>query len=120
MAVFYSDDIIDIYAPKVSNSTSRYKTKVRLVNSKQETMIRFIRNYDLTFSDELSSVHVVSAIEAFRPDIIANEYYASTKHAWIILAANNMKTPYELKRGLKITIPSLVSLQGSRGKLVTR
>lgn len=119
MGVYYSDKVKNVYAPKVTSSTSRYKTKLR-VSLEDSTKIRFIRKADLNFEDDNSSVHVIEQVEAFRPDIIANEYYGDPKYAWIIMAANNLLTPYELEPGLKLVIPSLTSLQGSKGKLVTR
>lgn len=119
MGVYYSDKIKRAYAPDVKKSTSRYDTKIRLV-SNDGTNIRFIRVKDLTFDDENSTVHVVTPQEAFRPDIIAYEHYGSEKYSWVILAANNLMTPYDLVMGMKIVLPSDASLQGSKGKLVTR
>lgn len=120
MGVFYSKEIINVLVPQVIKSTSRYKTKIKLSNIDKTTKIRFIRKRDLDFDDTESIVHVVGYQEQFRPDIIAKQYYNDEKYSWVILAANNLKTPYELKAGLRLTIPGLVSLQGYNGKLVTR
>lgn len=120
MAIYYSDSIKDVYEPTVTKSVSRYDTKRRLVNDKSETVIRFIRQRDLLFSDEASSIHIVSPIEACRPDLIAYKYYGHSRYAWIILAANNLPLPYQLVAGMKIIIPGISQLQGSRGKMVTR
>lgn len=120
MGVYYSDSIKDAYNPTVTSSTTRYKTKTRLVNDKKETVIRFIRSRDITFSDDNSTVHVVSPVEAYRPDLIAYKYFGDEKYAWVILAANNLKLSYQLVPNLKIIIPSIASLQGYNGKLVTR
>ena len=120
MAIYYSDKVLKVYAPSYSKSTSRYDTKLRISLKSGSTKVRFIRKEDLSFSDDNSSVHVVDATEASRPDILANEYYGDEKYAWVILSANNIKTPYQLVQGMKIIIPSLVSLQGANGKLVTR
>ena len=120
MAVYYSDSIKYFYDPTVTKSSSRYLTKRRLVNNKQETFIRFIRSRDLSFENSASTVHVVNALEAYRPDLIAVKYFGSSKYAWIILAANNLSLPYQLEPGMKILIPTIASLQGSKGKLVTR
>ena len=119
MAIYYSDKIKDVYDPRVTKSVSRYKTKKRLVNSKNETVIRFIRSRDLTFDSETSVIHVVKSVEAFRPDLIAYKYYGSSRYAWIILAANDLPLPYQLTPGLKIIIPGVAQLQGAKGKLVT-
>lgn len=120
MAVFFSDDVTHVAAPIITNSTSRYKSKLRISLKEGTTKVRFIRKRDLDLTDDNSSIHVVQGNEAFRPDIIANQYYGDEKYAWIILAANNMKVPYDLQQGMKIVIPSLVPLQGAQGKLVTR
>ena len=119
MGIYYSNKIKRAYAPDVKKSTSRYDTKIRLV-SDDGTKIRFIRVRDITFDDNNSTVHVVTPNEAFRPDIIAYEHYGSEKYSWVILAANNLMTPYDLVKGMKIILPSIASLQGSSGKLVTR
>ena len=120
MGILYSDTIKDAYDPSVTSSTTRYKTKKRLVNDKQQTVIRFIRSRDLTFTDDNSTVHVVTPVEAYRPDLIAYKYFGDEKYAWVILSANNLKLPYQLEPNLKIIIPSIASLQGYNGKLVTR
>lgn len=120
MAVYYSDRIKQFYDPTVTKSNSRYLTKRRLVNTKQETSIRFIRSRDITFNNNSSTVHVVSPIEAYRPDLISYRFYGTVKQAWVILAANNLALPYNLEPGMKILIPNIASLQGSKGKLVTR
>ena len=120
MGVYYSNKIKKVYEPNVVKSSSRYATKRRLVNENQETFIRFIRSRDLNFSNNDSTVHVVSSIEAYRPDLIAEKYYGDSRYAWIILSANRLSLPFALEPGMKILIPSIMSLQGSRGKLVTR
>lgn len=119
MGIYYSDKIKDTYNPSVTRSLSRYDTKKRLVNNQNQTFIRFIRQRDLAFDINQATVHVVTAIEAFRPDLIAYKYYGNTRYAWIILAANNIALPYKLVAGMKIIIPNVSQLQGSRGKLVT-
>lgn len=120
MAIQYSDKIRQILIPNVSKSTSRYLTKIRLANINNTTKIRFIRKRDVAFNNEDATVHTVTAIENCRPDFIAVKYYGDTKYTWVILAANNLKTMFDLKAGMKILIPSFVELQGLYGKLVTR
>jgi hypothetical protein len=119
MGVFYSDEVKSVFAPKVTKSNTRYDTKVRMTVS-AGTHIRFMRSRDIVFNDETSTVHMVTPLEAYRPDIIAKEYYNDESYAWIILAANNLQFEYSLVSGMKILIPSIISLQGSNGKLVTR
>lgn len=120
MGIYYSDKIRNALVPTVTESTTRYKTKIRLSNVDGTTKIRFMRSRDINFNEENSSVHIVTGNEACRPDIIAYVYYGDEKYSWVILAANNLKTAYQLQQGMRIVIPGLYSLQGSRGKLVTR
>lgn len=120
MALYYSDKIAHYYDPIVTKSSSRYTTKRRLVDNTKKTFIRFIRNRDINFDNSGSTVHVVTPVEAFRPDLIAYKYFGSEKYAWVILAANNLSLAYELESGMKILIPNIASLQGANGKLVTR
>ena len=120
MGIYYSDKIRDALVPTVTKSTTRYKTKIRLSNIDGNTKIRFMRGRDISFNEDETLVHIVESNEACRPDIIAYKYYGSEIYSWVILAANNLSLPYQLKPGLRLVIPSLQSLQGSRGKLVTR
>lgn len=120
MALFYSNDIKSIYVPNEADSHSRYQTKIRLLNNKGELSIRMMRLRDLTFNDDDSVIHVVQPMEEYRPDLISYQYFGTPDYAWAILAANNLSVPFELNYGTKILIPSLASLQGANGKLVTR
>jgi len=120
MAIYYSDTIKKVYDPYVTKSSSRYATKRRLIDSSQTTFIRFIRSRDLTFNNDDATVHVVTSIEACRPDLIASKYYGDARYAWVILSANGLSLPFALEPGMKILIPSVMTLQGSKGKLVTR
>lgn len=120
MGIYYSDKIRNALVPTVTKSTTRYKTKIRLTNVEGSTKVRFMRNRDITFNEDDTMVHIVETNEAYRPDIIAYKYYGNEIYSWVILAANNLYLPYQLKPGLRLVIPSLQSLQGSRGKLVTR
>lgn len=115
----YSDDITSAYYPIVSKPLSRYDTKLRLKTSGNE-VVRFIRKRDLTFNDETSSIHVVTNIEAYRPDIIAYNAYGDETYAWAILSANDMKSFFDLSEGKTIIIPSLASFWGDNGKMVSK
>ena len=120
MGIYYSNKIKDVLVPTVTKSTSRYKTKLRLANVDKTTKVRFMREDDVQFNNTDMIVHIVNQNEACRPDIIASIYYGSEKYSWVILAANNLSLAYQIQPGMKLVIPSLYSLQGSKGKLVTR
>lgn len=120
MSLFYSNDIKTIYIPNEADSHSRYQTKIRLLNTKGELAVRMIRVRDLAFDDQDSVVHVVQSTEEYRPDLISYQYFGTSEYSWVILAANDLSTPFEMKFGMKLLIPSIASLQGANGKLVTR
>lgn len=119
MGIYYSDKVKSTFTENVMKSDSRYTTKLKLKVG-QKTFIRMIRKRDITFDDSNSSVYIVSPIEEFRPDLIANRIYGSEHYSWVILAANNLSTFFDVKAGQKLIIPSIVSLQGIEGKLVTQ
>ena len=119
MGIYYSDKVKTTFTENVTKSESRYITKLKLkVN--QDTFIRMIRKRDIIFDDSNSSIYIVSPIEEFRPDLIAYKMYGSERYSWVILAANQLCTFFDVKSGQKLIIPSIVSLQGIEGKLVTQ
>ena len=115
----FTSDVTDTFYNNTSKvPEGRYDKKLRLKTS-DGTVIRMIRTKDITpTSTENDSVYVVTSNERYRPDIIAYNYYGTADLYWVILAANNLKTPFEVTDGLRLIIPGLAALYSSNGLLM--
>lgn len=117
--VWYSEELVSkVITPKINVYRSRYDLKEQLLLKDNNLVIRNMRVSDLIpirSSDNIE--YKVEAKEAYRPDIIAYNMYGDPRYAWIILSANNLSDLFDLKPGMIITIPSIISLFGSGGVL---
>lgn len=97
---------------------SRYSSKVNLNLKNGDTIIRNLRISDLEIeeSDE-DIVYKIEPSERYRPDLLALKYYNNPNLAWVLLAANNMKTIFDFKDGIVIRIPNVTSLYTNGGIL---
>lgn len=97
---------------------SRYSSKVNLNLKNGDTIIRNLRISDLEIeeSDE-DIVYKIEPSERYRPDLLALKYYNNPNLAWVLLAANNMKTIFDFKDGVIIRIPNVTSLYTNGGIL---
>ena len=114
---WYSEEYVkDIFTPKLSTWRSRYDLKEQLLLKDDILVIRNMRKSDLVPTKTSSDIeYEVEAKEAYRPDIIANKVYGDPRLAWVILAANNLKDIFTLEAGMRIIIPSAVSIYMSGG-----
>ena len=106
----------EVYTPDVATWRSRYDLKEQLLLTNNDFVIRNMRRTDLypyKSSDDLE--HIVEARENCRPDIIAEEAYGDPRLAWVILSANNLSDLFDLRTGMRIRIPSSISLYSSGG-----
>lgn len=117
--IWYSSSLVDkVITPKLNTYRSRYDLKEQLLLKDNTLVIRNMRKSDLTpvrSSDDME--YKIEAKEAYRPDIIANRVYGDPRYAWVILSANNLKDIFDLKTGMIITIPSIISLYKTGGIL---
>lgn len=116
---WYSETYINkIILPSVSTTRSRYDLKEELLRTDGKLVKRNMRVIDIVpgySSDDME--HIVSAAENNRPDVIAYNMYGDARMAWIILAANNLKSIFDLKTNMQIVIPSYTSLYQTGGIL---
>ena len=111
--------IKDIQTPNLYSIRSRYDLKERLLLQDGNLVIRNMRPKDLKpNSSPYDTLHIVTAGEKYRPDILANKYYGDPRFAWIILSANNMSDIFELEVGSEIIIPTSSSIFSSGGVLL--
>lgn len=117
--IWYSEELVNkVITPKLKTYRSRYDLKDQLLLKDNTLVIRNMRKSDLIpnrNSDDIQ--YKIEAKEAFRPDIIANRVYGDPRYAWIILSANNLSDIFDLKTGMIITIPSVISLYKAGGIL---
>lgn len=117
---WYSEDLVDkILIPNLDTWRSRYDLKEQeLLKDGDIWVIRNLRKNDITpvrTSEDIQ--HIVAPGEDCRPDVIAYNAYGDGNLAWVILAANNMSSIFELKAGMYIVIPSTLSLYQTGGIL---
>ena len=117
---WYSKDLVSkILVPNLDSWRSRYDLKEReLLKDEKTWVIRNLRQNDITpvrTSDDIQ--HIVTPGENYRPDIIANDAYGDANLAWVILAANNKSSLFDLKAGDLTIIPSVVALYQAGGIL---
>lgn len=117
---WYSEDLVDkILVPNLDTWRSRYDLKEQeLLKDGDIWVIRNLRKNDITpvrTSEDIQ--HIVAPGEDCRPDVIAYNAYGDGNLAWVILAANNMSSIFELKAGMYIVIPSTLSLYQTGGIL---
>ena len=117
---WYSEDLVEkILVPNLDTWRSRYDLKEQeLLKDSDIWVIRNLRKNDITpirTSEDIQ--HIVAPGEDCRPDVIAYNAYGDGNLAWVILAANNMSSIFELKAGMYIVIPSTLSLYQTGGIL---
>ena len=117
---WYSEELVSkILIPNLDVWRSRYDLKEQeLLKDKDTWVIRNLRKLDITpirTSEDMQ--HIVAPGENYRPDIIAYNAYGDANLAWVILAANDMSSIFDLKVGDTVIIPSILSLYQTGGIL---
>lgn len=92
-------------------SAERYAGKVLLTDI-QGQRIQFIQKRWFPKATAEDPVIVIDSKYEYRPDIISVDYYNSPLYAWAILAANGMRSIWQLQNGVRIKIPNLATVTG--------
>ena len=116
---WYSEKSIDtVLVPNTQFYRGRYDLKENLLLMNKETVIRFIRNTDLYTGDPTgNSIHIIEQGEHLRPDVVAYKMYGNPNLAWVLLAANNMKSIFEFTVTKEIIVPEITQLYSTNGVL---
>lgn len=116
---WYSESKVkDIITPNLTTWRSRYDLKEQLLLQDNTLVIRNMRYPDMVPPrTAYDTQHVVTPAEQYRPDIIANNAYGDPRLAWIILAANNLKSIFDLTVDMEIMIPSSLAIYNTGGVL---
>lgn len=116
----FSSEVTNVINPNISKTkiVTRYDGKTRIRLDSGELTIRSLKESDIVANrDKYDLVHKVTVDEDMRPDLVALRYYGDPRLYWVILAANDLRDPGDLKRDTTIVIPSKNSLYGSDGVL---
>lgn len=110
--------VLNIIEPYDAIAESRYtlKTQMRLAN--QDVVIRNLRVSDIYIAQSpADTMHRIEAKEQYRPDLVAFQQYNNPNMAWVLLAANNMKSIFDFTTDKIIRIPEVTTLYSSGGVL---
>lgn len=117
-AHLYSTEVDALKYNGTTVATNRYDTKVKLVTADGE-YTRLLKDNELFATpSENDSYIYISLPYQYDPFKIAYEYYNNENFYWVILAANNMFSMFDLKEGMTIRIPNITSVMGYNGLLV--
>jgi len=98
---------------KGNNEIDRYKTRYLIETQEGNVQLSFFNKKCMTFEEtETTQYFFVSAKYEHRPDLIAYNVYGSALYYWVVLAANNMKSFWDLEVNLTIKLPDLISVIG--------
>lgn len=105
---WYSASINAVTSGSRVNTMNRYLNKVSLVYFDGTKVTEFIKKSQLypEPSDD-DQYYFVDASKRFRPDIIAQEVYGTPLLYWVILSANHLARPLDVKTNMTLRVPSL-------------
>ena len=115
---YFSKDVKALVQPTVTNIRGRYDTKIRLRREDDTLQVRPLGRSDVVAAKtEQDVIHEVKPYESKRPDLTALEFYGDARLYWVILAANDLKSPNEYVDGMVIRVPSATSIYSKGGIL---
>ena len=69
----------------------------------------FLNNQENFFSEN-DSYHTVTVIDQLRPDLISYRFYGTVDYFWIILLANDILDPFNMRQNTILRIPSTTTV----------
>lgn len=101
-----------------SQTSSRYKV-LRVIEDQGYTYLETYNQVKVPESYD-DSYHIVEHSEVNRLDIISEKYYNTPDYWWAIALANNMIDPFIINEGVMIRIPSRLTLNDIKNKILLR
>lgn len=99
-------------------ATNRYDSKV-ILSTKQGEYTRMLQLEEIVGpalpDDQFVNIDLMYQYDPFR---ISQDFYGTPSLYWAILAANNLFDVFDLKEGLIIRIPSVITVLGYNGLVV--
>lgn len=104
--------VFQAYSPMVDQTNiNRYSRKYRIKLKDSSSVVASLGLRDLYPENrEDDEFFYVAPRYAYRPDLVAYDMYGTMKLYWVILSANGMRTPFELRPEMTIRVPTLASL----------
>lgn len=105
---WYASSVTSINKVPYDNysSSGRYQGKTLLSNSRGQRM-QFIQKRWFPKTTNYDTLVYVDMRYQYRPDIISVDYFNTPLYAWAILAANGIRSIWQLEAGQFIKIPKL-------------
>ena len=116
----FSKEVKDISNPNTNKIRiiNRYDGKTRIRLDDNILTVRNLKESDLVAGvSDRDIMHRVTLDEDSRADLIALKFYGDARLYWIILAANGLRDPGDVKRDTIVRIPAKNSIYGSNGIL---
>lgn len=116
---YFKDYDLTWYASSVSSITkvptdayspsNRYQGKILLSNARGQKM-QFIQKRWFPVTTDYDTLVYIDTRYQYRPDIISVDYFNSPLYAWAIMAANGIRSIWQLEAGQFIKIPTLAQV----------
>lgn len=108
---WFSPDVISL-TDKLEDglkTSDRYKEKLILSDS-HGIHLQFIQQRWLPKATQTDPLIYIDAKYQYRPDIISVDYYNTPLFAWAILAANDLRSVWEVEAGMYLKIPDIAAV----------
>lgn len=92
-------------------ASDRYQGKV-LISDRNGQHIQFIQKRWFPVATTEDTLVYIDSRYAHRPDVLSVDYYNSPLYAWAIMAANDLRSVWQLEAGMYIKIPNLAEVLG--------
>lgn len=92
-------------------TSDRYKNRI-LITDFNGQHIQFIQKRWFPKASTDDVLIYVDTKYAYRPDMISVDYYNTPLYAWALLAANGLRSVWQLEPGMYIKIPNIAKIIG--------
>lgn len=112
-ATWYASNVTSLTEIPVDpyKTSNRYEGKTLISDIKGQHM-QFIQRRWFPSTDSEDQLVYVDAKYAYRPDIISVDYYNSPLYAWAILAANGLRSIWQVEAGMYLKMPNIAKISG--------
>lgn len=100
------------------DKVSRYQV-LRVIENGKQTYLETYNQVTVPVSED-DVYHVVRHSEVNRLDIISNTYYRTPNYFWAIALANDFIDPFIVNEGVMLRIPSTLTLNDFRYRILAR
>ena len=94
-----------------SKTSDRYKERILIADLRGQH-IQFIQKRWFPTTQTNDTLVYIDSKYQYRPDIISVDYYNTPLYAWAILAANGLRSIWQLTAGTYVKIPNIAAVTG--------